>query len=178
MKIKVLELGAGIEHYEGKPNEEVTHLDCLKLPHIEIVHDLDKYPWPFKDNTFDIVICSHLLEHLQNLIKAMQEIKRVCKNKAVIKIRVPHFSCGVSYRDPSHKRLFSYFTFDYFTDYSFYTQIKFKIRKRSFNFTRTQFTFLNPLINPIINLSPEIYERLFCWILPSAEVIVELEVIK
>ena len=29
-----------------------------------------------------------------------------------------------------------------------------------------------------INLSPALYERFFCWILPCAEVIVELEVVK
>ena len=176
MKIKVLELGAGIDYYKGRENEDVVHLDSLKLPHIEVVHDLDKFPWPFKDNTFDVVICSHLLEHLEDLTKAMKEITRICRKGARVKIRVPHFSCGVSYRDPTHKRLFSYFTFDYFTDYSFYATVKFKILKKRFNFTRTQFTFLNPIFNPMINLLPAVYERLFCWILPTAEVIAELEI--
>ena len=89
-----------------------------------------------------------------------------------------HFSCGVSYRDPTHKRLFSYFTFDYFTDKCFYTKSKFKIIRRKLNFTRQNFTFLNYIFNPIINISPLIYERFFCWILSCAEVIAELEVKK
>ena len=91
---------------------------------------------------------------------------------------MPHFSCGVSYRDPTHRRLFSYFTFDYFTDECFYDLPKFKIIKRQLNFTRLSFTFLNYFFNPLINLNPALYERFGCWILPCAEVIFELEVVK
>jgi hypothetical protein len=108
----------------------------------------------------------------------MKEMQRICKPGARIKIRAPHFSCGVSYRDPTHKRLFSYFTFDYFTDECFYAPVKFKIISRKLNFTRRAFTFLNYIMNPIINISPLFYERFFCWIFPCAEVIAELEVIK
>ena len=100
------------------------------------------------------------------------------KNGGIINLRVPHFSCGVSYRDPTHKRLFSYFTYDYFTDKCFYNLPKFKINKRRLNFTRISFTFLNPIFNPIININPAIYERFFCWIFPSAEVILELGIEK
>jgi len=77
-----------------------------------------------------------------------------------------------------HKRVFSYFTFDYFTDKCPYAPVKFRIISRKLNFTRQAFTFLNFFINPLINISPELYERFFCWILPCAEVIAELEVVK
>ena len=110
--------------------------------------------------------------------KVLTELKRICKPGAIIKVRGPHFSCGVSWRDPDHKRLFSIFTFDYFSDYSFYAPVKFKIKSRKFNFTRTELTFLNPIINPILNAMPQIYERFFCWLIPTAEGIVELEVVK
>ena len=52
------------------------------------------------------------------------------------------------------------------------------LKNRKLNFTRQAFTFLNYIFNPIINLSPLLYERFFCWILPCAEVIAELEVKK
>lgn len=41
-----------------------------------------KYP----DNHFDVVICSEVLEHLYNPIKAMGELKRVTKKKLIISI--------------------------------------------------------------------------------------------
>src|SRR3989344_6715828 len=34
---------------------------------------------PFKDKVFDFVYCSHLLEHVENPVKAINEITRVAK---------------------------------------------------------------------------------------------------
>lgn len=169
-----LNLGCGKEIFE-----EYINLDEANLPGVDIIHNINKTPWPFESNRFKEIYCSHVLEHVEDLIKTLKEIKRISRDKAIIKIRVPHFSCGVSYRDPTHKRLFSYFTFDYFTNINFYKNMpQFKIIKRRLNFTRLSFTFLNIFFNPLINLNPAIYERFFCWILPCSEVLVELEVLK
>ena len=168
-----LNLGCGTEIMENYVN-----IDFVKLKGVDVIHNLNKFPYPFKDNTFEEVYTSHVLEHLEDLPKVMGEIKRICKKGAKVRIRVPHFSCGVSYRDPTHRRLFSYFTFDYFTKDCFYGLPEFKILKRKLNFTRQSFTFLNYFFNPLINLSPAIYERFFCWILPCSEALFELEVVK
>ena len=34
---------------------------------------------PFKDNTFDVILCNHVLEHIPNDTKAMEELYRVLK---------------------------------------------------------------------------------------------------
>jgi len=175
--MKILDLGCGNNKYKSK-KDMVIGIDNVKLKNVDVIHDLNKFPYPFKKNEFDLIYTSHTLEHLDNLDKVFQELIRIIKPRGRILIRVPHFSCGVSYRDPTHKRLFSYFTFDYFTDECFYTKSKFKIIKRRLNFTRQALTFLNYIFNPIINISPLLYERFFCWILPCAEVIAELEVRK
>lgn len=177
-EIVKLNLGAGKDIHKSNKDIKWINQDILNLPGIDVVHDLDILPWPFPDNLFDEVYCSHVLEHIENIGDGMSELNRICKTGARIKIRVPHFSCGVSYRDPTHERLFSYFTFDYFTDDSFYNLPKFKIISRKLNFTRVNFTFLNYIMNPIINISPVLYERLFCWVLPTAEINFELEVVK
>ncbi|MBX4212391.1 class I SAM-dependent methyltransferase [Candidatus Pacearchaeota archaeon] len=173
MKSQKLNMGCGLDIRKGYVN-----LDSVKLKGVDVIHDLNRFPYPFKDSTFDEVYTSHVLEHVDDLIRVMKELKRICKNGAKIIVRVPHFSCGVSYRDPTHRRLFSYFTFDYFTDYSFYGLPHFKINRKSLNFTRWSFTFLNYLFNPIINLNQGIYERFFCWMIPCSEALFELEVIK
>ena len=172
-KPRKLNLGCGPDIRQGYVN-----LDFLKIKGVVTVHDLNKFPYPFKDNSFDEVYCSHVLEHVDDLIKVLSELRRITSNNGRIIIRVPHFSCGVSYRDPTHKRLFSYFTFDYFTDECFYGLPQFKIADRKFNFTRLSATFLNPIVNPFLNLAPAIYERFFCWMLPTAEVLATLEVKK
>ena len=177
--MKILDLGCGDRKLISKnKNDIVIGIDKIKMPNVDVVWDLNKIPYPFKKNEFDLIYTSHTLEHLNDLDKVFQELIRIMKNHGKIILRVPHFSCGVSYRDPTHKRFFSYFTFDYFTDKCFYTKSRFNIIKRELNFTRQAFIFLNFFINPIINLSPLIYERFFCWILPCAEVIAELEVRK
>lgn len=174
--MKKLNIGCGEDIKEGYVN-----LDFVKQPGVDVVHDVNKFPWPFKDNTFDLVFASHVLEHI-DLIDVMREIHRISRNGARIIIRSPHFSCGVSYRDPTHKTLMSYFIFDYFCSPGNYYKRResslFRVRKRKLNFTRFAFPSLNKIFNPLINLNPEIYERFFCWVLPCSEAIFELEVIK
>lgn len=41
---------------------------------------------PFDDKSFDIVICTHALEHIKDNQKALQELRRVCKEKLLIVI--------------------------------------------------------------------------------------------
>lgn len=171
--MKKLHIGCGKDVKAGYVN-----LDKLRLPGVDVVHDLDTFPYPFKDNTFDEIYTSHTLEHVKDLITTMQELHRIGKPHAKIIIRVPHFSCGANYRDPTHQRYFSYFTFDFFTEDCFYQLASYKVKKREFNFTRTVATWINPFMNPLLNAMPEFYERFLCWILPTSEVLIELEVIK
>lgn len=167
--MKKLNLGCGKDIKKGWIN-----LDFVKQDGVDIVWDINKFPWPFKDNEIDLVFASHVLEHVDDLTKTMKEINRIGKKDARIIIRVPHFSCGVSYRDPTHKRLFSYFTFDYFEKGEYNLPV-FNIESKKLNFTRLSFTWLNYIFNPIINAAPAIYERFFCWVVPTAEAIFVLK---
>lgn len=176
-EMKKLNIGAGKDIKQSTQHVQWVNLDELPLPGINVVHHLDK-KLPFKNNEFDEVYCSHVLEHVNDLIFVMREIHRITKKGGRVIIRGPHFSSGVSYWDPTHKRFFSYFTFDFFTSKTFYDTPRFKILRRKLNFTRMNATFLNTIFNPILNLSPLIYERFFCWIFPTSEVIAELEVLK
>ena len=46
---------------------------------------------PFKDNIYDAVICSEVLEHLESLDNAVSEIVRVLKPGGVLAVSVPRF---------------------------------------------------------------------------------------
>jgi ubiquinone/menaquinone biosynthesis C-methylase UbiE len=46
--------------------------------------DLDQLP--FRDNTFDYVVCNHVLEHMPVIGNAVKELYRVCKFKVLISI--------------------------------------------------------------------------------------------
>jgi SAM-dependent methyltransferase len=148
---------------------DYINLDSLKLDGVDVVHNLNRIPYPFPDGQFDEIHASHVLEHVDDLIAVMGEIRRLLRPGGRLIARVPHFSCGVSYRDPTHRRLFSHFTWDYFTDDCFYGLPRFRIVHRKLNFTRWAMPALNIVFNPLINLSPALYERFFCWMLPCAE---------
>jgi len=44
---------------------------------------------PFENNFFDVIICSHILEHVNDDIKAISELKRVLKNEGWCIVQVP-----------------------------------------------------------------------------------------
>jgi predicted SAM-dependent methyltransferase len=55
-----LNIGCGKKILEGYVN-----LDKIKLPGVDVVQDLNKYPWEFQDNTFDEIYADNVMEHLE-----------------------------------------------------------------------------------------------------------------
>lgn len=53
---------------------------------------MDIHRIPFEENKFDVVLCNHVLEHVQDDIKAMKEIKRVLRPGGWAILQVPFFS--------------------------------------------------------------------------------------
>ena len=48
---------------------------------------------PFPDNSFDVVVAFEVIEHTLNPVKAIEELKRVCRNQLIISIpNEPWFS--------------------------------------------------------------------------------------
>ena len=41
-------------------------VDIVSAPGVDIVHDLNVYPWPFEDNSVDEINCSHYIEHIKH----------------------------------------------------------------------------------------------------------------
>jgi len=176
---KKLNLGSGEDYREGWINLDISDRDTYgQKIKVDIKHDLDKFPYPFKNNQFDEILASHVIEHLKNPTRFMNELIRISKNNAIIHILAPHFSSFTAYSDLTHKRPgISYFTFGVnWTNKEINKRLK--VIERRFDFTRTNFSFLNKIFNPIINLSPKLYERFFCWGFPCSQVYFKLRVKK
>ena len=52
---------------------------------------MDIHEIPFEENTFDVIFCNHVLEHVDSDIKAMQEMRRVLKPGGWAILQVPFF---------------------------------------------------------------------------------------
>lgn len=68
-----------------------TTLDIIAGPHVDIVHDLRIIPYPFEDNSIDIIFMSHVLEHIPWTMtdKVLLEFYRILKPGGSIEIWVP-----------------------------------------------------------------------------------------
>lgn len=104
-------LDAGCGHCEflnlNPRNLNVVGMDIKKSDNFKVKEgDLNK-KIPFKDNSFDTVTCFHVLEHLDNPKKALQEIKRVLRKDGLSVFAVPNHSFKHFYDDYTHKRLYT-----------------------------------------------------------------------
>jgi SAM-dependent methyltransferase len=52
---------------------------------------MDVHEIPFDENTFDVILCNHVLEHVRDDIQAMREFHRVMKPGAFAILQVPLF---------------------------------------------------------------------------------------
>jgi SAM-dependent methyltransferase len=53
---------------------------------------MDIHQIPFSENSFDVVLCNHVLEHVADDIKAISEIKRVLRPGGYAILQVPFFN--------------------------------------------------------------------------------------
>ena len=93
----IVDIGGGI------PSGDRLTIDIN--PEASIVHDLNAFPWPIKDNSCLNLRMSHVLEHLDDPLRVMEEIYRISMPGAVLEIRVPWWKNDM-FSNPAHKHWF------------------------------------------------------------------------
>lgn len=88
-----------IKRFEKQLGERYITAD-LESPLAKVKIDVLNIPFP--DNTFDVIFCNHTLEHVEDDIKAMQELHRVLKPTGWGILQSPiSYSREVTYEDSS-----------------------------------------------------------------------------
>lgn len=127
-KVK-LDIACGLNKKEG-----FIGIDYVKEKGVDIVHDLNKYPWPIKSNSVDEIFCAHYIEHIPHEVKGhkedgfflfFNEIDRILKkpefdpNNPNMPISgyadfvAPYYSSMRAWWDPTHRRAISEMSFQY-----------------------------------------------------------------
>jgi ubiquinone/menaquinone biosynthesis C-methylase UbiE len=104
-----LDVGCGDQKREGH-----IGIDNSKGADADIFLDIEKQKLPFEDNQVDVIFCSHVLEHLDNVIFVVNEFWRVLKPEGEATIVVPDKTNERAIAI-THKRFFDKQTFDFFT---------------------------------------------------------------
>ena len=78
---------AFVQKFKKQKNLTYTTTD-LNSPIADVKADICDLP--FKDNSFDFIICNHVLEHIPDDTKAMQELYRVLAPSGTAIVQVPY----------------------------------------------------------------------------------------
>ncbi len=132
----ILIIGCGNKTLAGAVNHDRTK----HRPEVDIVHDLNDYPWPWADESFDKISADAVLEHLKDdLLTSFAECWRILRPKGLLYLKLPHWKHDTSWMDPTHYWKFSLHTLEIFDPatvygarYAFYTPFKWKIIKGPF----------------------------------------------
>jgi ubiquinone/menaquinone biosynthesis C-methylase UbiE len=161
----VLDFGCSTNKTDG-----ALGVDIDVANHPDLAFDLNKFPYPIKDNSVDRIYAKHILEHLGDLYGIFREVHRVLKKDGDFIIEVPHFSCRVAYSEPEHNRFFSYFMFD-----KLIKTIPCDVLKREITFHKS---FRRVGIKALANRYPDAYERFWTYLFPAENLSLHLKIKK
>lgn len=172
--MKILDFGCGKKKYPG-----AIGVDRNPDSDADIIHDLNHFPYPFSSNTFDLIICDNILEHLKEPLLAIEEVYRLLKPEGIVRIITPHFSSDDSFSDITHRHHFSLRSFNIFTNdsssFSFYTRTRFELIKKRIIFGRLK-RYIG--IEFLANRFSYIYESHFAFIFQAHSLFFEMKAVK
>lgn len=105
-------------------------LDNNPATRADVLADLDHFPYPFRDSSFDRIRVIHVIEHVSSVIGAMEEFHRLGRPGARVVLATPHYTDFSSFCDPTHRWHLNSYSFRYFGDddagFGYYTRAKFR----------------------------------------------------
>lgn len=175
---RVLDVGCGMRKRVG-----AVGIDFNPRSDADVVHDLNVVPYPFVSNYFDEIWCDNVLEHLDNVVKVMNELHRIAKASGKVTIIVPFYAHRQAHTDPTHLHSFGIHSFDYFTSGNSYADFRYSAAQ--FELLSAEFDrgikpehWIDRMIKSFANSHKDLYENRFANILPLRSLTFVLKAVK
>lgn len=174
-QLKILDLGCGKKKRPG-----AIGVDYSDRHNADVIHNLNVFPYPFKDDEFDEIYIDNVLEHLDDPMRVMEEVHRICKLGGRVKVIVPYFRSVWAYIDPTHRNFFTVDSFSYFDPGHIicqrydYTPARFQVKRIVFNET-LQNRWVKKLMIKLANKYPNRYESYLSHLYPLDDITYYLE---
>jgi SAM-dependent methyltransferase len=121
----ILDVGCGIKKFPGS-----IGIDRNVHTNADVVCDLDVFPYPFRDASFESVRAIHVIEHVADVIRTMEEFHRLLVPAGRVVIATPHYTDFSSFCDPTHRWHLNSFSFRYFGEnhggFGYYSTARFR----------------------------------------------------
>ena len=122
--MRILDVGCGVNKPPG-----AIGVDRNPASRADVLADLDRFPYPFRDSSFDALRAVHVIEHVSDVIRSMEEFHRLVKPGGEVLIVTPHYTDFSSFCDPTHRWHLNSFSLRYFGDrhggFGYYSPVKF-----------------------------------------------------
>jgi len=79
--------GLELDRFRARGFQDVVGIDVFSQR--EDIKVMDMHAMRFPDGSFDVVYCSHALEHSYDVHRVVEEIVRVARDRAVVGVEVP-----------------------------------------------------------------------------------------
>jgi len=162
-------------------------IDAARLPAVDLVHDLERRPYPVPDDCADEVVLHHVLEHFADPLPILEEAWRILRHGGRVLIRTPHYSGPYAWKDPTHRRAFTSESFGYFGEnaYSYYTRARFAVASVRLKYFLEEEVWPRPhrlwgrAVQLLLDRHPAFAERFLCGLVGGIdELQVVLEAVK
>lgn len=173
--MRTLDVGCGRNKRPGAIGVDVNRDTAA-----DAIVDINGSALPFRDGVFDALYLIHVIEHVENVIRTIEEAHRICRPGGVIHIETPHYTDFSSFCDPTHRWHLNSFSFRYFTEdggFSYYSRRRLRERRVEVKLLRLWrllgFEFL-------VNHSRafrKFWEHYLCFVIRGKALVFELEVI-
>jgi 2-polyprenyl-3-methyl-5-hydroxy-6-metoxy-1,4-benzoquinol methylase len=177
--MRVLDVGCGMAKAPG-----TVGLDVNPRSSADVIHDLNRFPYPFAENEFDEILCKDVLEHVEDFVRTVEELYRICKPGGKLIVSAPFMSSVNFFSDPTHKRAFTSQSFDYFiegTSAAKYNYSAVRLRLLSVEYDKGE-RALRPMFHRWLldwaNRNKLRYEQRYAFVYPLYQIHFELEVVK